>query len=116
MFRLGGSAFLFDLDRQSHIPRVGDAHLQVLEMPVVKLLSFRRCHADAGGVKSLVQHGVKVEVNRLFEVHGHLTEQGLLLQILRVAGVEVIQVAVEDTVLRQGVLQIRATLVMLHHH
>lgn len=70
-------------------------HLQSLDILFEELLFLRWRHFNAGIAEYLVEHIVDVTLDRVIIIPPHGPEHGAQLQILRVAGVKIVQIAVE---------------------
>ena len=85
-------------------------------MPFKELLSLGGRHFDPGISQGGIKHIIDIQVDGVVDPAVHLLKQRLLLNVFAVAGVEIIQIAVENTGVCESGLHVRSTLLMLDHH
>lgn len=104
------------LQFQPDIPAFIDLQGHMLDMPLKELLSLRGRHFDPSISQSGIKHIIDIQVDGAVDPVVHLLKQRLLLNVFTVAGIEIIQIAVENTGVCEGSLHVRPALLMLDHH
>lgn len=85
-------------------------------MPFKELLSLGRGLFDPGISQGGIKHIIDIQVNGVVNPAVHLLKQRLFLNVFTVAGIEIIQIALENTGICEGNLHVRPALLMLDHH
>ena len=85
-------------------------------MLFIKLPPLCGGHGQPCDPQRLREHFVDVQIDGFPQVGIHLLKEGVHLHVLRVAGVEIVDVAVEDSLLHQGPFHVRAAFFPLRHH
>ena len=68
------------------------------------------------GFPCSVKHIVDIQVNGVVNPAVHFLEQSVLFDVLAIAGIKVIQIAVEDTGISKGFLHVRSAFLALNHN
>ena len=77
---------------------------------------FSRRHINACISQCSVKHIVDIQVNGVVNPAVHFLEQSVLFDVLAIAGIKVIQIAVEDTGISKGFLHVRSAFLALNHN
>lgn len=103
------------VNRQPKSPILADCQLHGFNVPIIERLLFLWRHLHPGVVDDVVQHVVDVYVKGGVQSGAELGQERGGLDRVAGVGAEVVQEAVDDIALLQGVADIGAALIALDH-
>ena len=104
--------FDFDLEKV-----ISYAHMRNPELKIFPISAKTGEGVDTWCISQCsVKHIVDIQVNGVVNPAVHFLEQSVLFDVLAIAGIKVIQIAVEDTGISKGFLHVRSAFLALNHN